>query len=65
MIKRFLIAVVIIGAFLGGLAYFQLVFKPKMIKEFLSKQVPPPATITAEAARRPRNGSSGCRRSAR
>jgi membrane fusion protein (multidrug efflux system) len=51
MIKRFIIAVVIIGAFLGGLAWFQLQFKPAMIKGFLSKQQPPPATITAEAAR--------------
>ena len=51
MIKRFLIAVVVIGAFLGGLAYFQLQFKPAMIKDFLSKQQPPPATITAQAAR--------------
>jgi membrane fusion protein, multidrug efflux system len=51
MIKRFIIAVVIIGAFLCGLAWFQLQFKPAMIKGFLSKQQPPPATITAEAAR--------------
>jgi membrane fusion protein, multidrug efflux system len=51
MIKRLLIAVVIVGAFLGGLAYFQLQFKPAMIKSFLSKQQPPPSTITAEAAR--------------
>ncbi len=50
MIKRLFIAVIILGAFLGGLAYFQLVFKPQMIKGFLAKQVPPPATITAEAA---------------
>jgi membrane fusion protein (multidrug efflux system) len=51
MIKRFLIAFVIIGLFVGGLAYFQLVFKPEMIKGFLAQQTPPPATITAEAAR--------------
>ena len=51
MIKRFLIALIILGAFIGGLAYFQLVFKPTMIKQFLSSQVPPPATITAEAAK--------------
>jgi membrane fusion protein (multidrug efflux system) len=51
MIKRFLIALIILGAFIGGLSYFQYVFKPQMIKEFLSKQVPPPATVTAEAAR--------------
>jgi membrane fusion protein (multidrug efflux system) len=51
MIKRFLIALIIIGLLVGGLAYFQLVFKPTMIKQFLSSQVPPPATITAEAAK--------------
>jgi membrane fusion protein (multidrug efflux system) len=51
MIKRFLIALILVGLFLGGLGYFQFIFKPQMIKEFLSKQVPPPATITAEAAR--------------
>ncbi len=50
MVKRLLIAVVILAVFLGGLAYFQLVFKPQMIKDFLSKQAPPPATITAEPA---------------
>jgi membrane fusion protein (multidrug efflux system) len=51
MIKRFLIALIILAIFIGGLAYFQLVFKPQMIKEFLAKQAPPPATITAQAAR--------------
>jgi membrane fusion protein (multidrug efflux system) len=51
MIKRFLIALIIIGALLGGLAYFKLVFMPQMIKGFLSSQVPPPATITAEPAK--------------
>jgi membrane fusion protein (multidrug efflux system) len=51
MIKRFLLALIIMGLLVGGLAYFQLVFKPTMIKEFLSSQVPPPATITAEAAK--------------
>jgi membrane fusion protein (multidrug efflux system) len=51
MIKRFLIASVILAVLIGGLAYFQLVFKPQMIKGFLASQVPPPATITAEAAR--------------
>jgi membrane fusion protein (multidrug efflux system) len=50
MIKRFLIASVILAVLIGGLAYFQLVFKPQMIKGFLASQVPPPATITAEAA---------------
>src|SRR5688572_2238534 len=51
MIKRFIIALVVVAVFLGGLSYFQYVFKPKLIKEFLSQQVPPPATVTAEAAR--------------
>jgi len=51
MIKRFLIALVIMGALIGGLAYFKLVFMPTMIQQFLSSQVPPPATITAEAAK--------------
>ncbi|MBI1648391.1 efflux RND transporter periplasmic adaptor subunit [Hyphomicrobium sulfonivorans] len=50
MLKRFLITLLILAAFIGGLAYFQFVFKPKMIQEFLSSQRPPPATITAEAA---------------
>jgi membrane fusion protein (multidrug efflux system) len=50
MVKRFLVAIVILAMLIGGLAYFQLVFKPKMIKEFLSKQAPPPATITAAPA---------------
>jgi membrane fusion protein (multidrug efflux system) len=51
MIKRFLITLVIVGVLLGGLAYFQFIFKPKMIHDFLSQQVPPPATVTAERAR--------------
>jgi membrane fusion protein (multidrug efflux system) len=51
MIKRFLIALIIVGAFIGGLAWFKLVFMPTMIQEFLSSQVPPPATITAEPAK--------------
>ena len=50
MIKRLLIAFVILAVFLGGLGYFQFVFKPQMIKGFLAAQVPPPATITAEVA---------------
>ena len=51
MIKRFLIALVLMGILIGGLAYFKLVFMPKAINEFLASQKPPPATITAEAAR--------------
>jgi membrane fusion protein (multidrug efflux system) len=51
MVKRFLITAVIVGLFLGGVGYFNLVFKPKMIGEFMAKMVPPPATVTAEAAK--------------
>ena len=51
MIKRFLIAAIIVGLFLGGVGYFNLVFKPKMIGEFMAKMAPPPATVTAEAAK--------------
>ena len=51
MFKRFLIAALIIAVFLGGVAYFQLVFKPKMIAEFVGKMAPPAATITAEPAK--------------
>lgn len=51
MIKRFLIAAIVVGLFLGGVGYFNLVFKPKMISDFMSKMVPPPATVTAEVAK--------------
>jgi membrane fusion protein (multidrug efflux system) len=51
MVKRFLIAAIIVGLFLGGVGYFNLVFKPKMIGEFVAKMVPPPATVTAEPAK--------------
>ena len=51
MIKRFIIAAIIVGLFLGGVGYFNLVFKPQMIGEFVKTMVPPPATITAEAAK--------------
>ncbi len=50
MIKRFVIAFVVVALFLGGVGYFNLVFKPAMIKEFIGKMVPPPATVTATRA---------------
>jgi len=50
MIKRFLIAAILVALFLGGVGYFNLVFKPAMIKEFVSKTAPPAATVTAERA---------------
>jgi membrane fusion protein (multidrug efflux system) len=51
MIKRFIIAAIIVGLFLGGVGYFNLVFKPQMIGEFMKKMVPRPATVTAEPAK--------------
>jgi membrane fusion protein, multidrug efflux system len=50
MIKRFLIAAIVVALFLGGVGYFNLVFKPKMIGEFMAKMKPPAATVTAERA---------------
>lgn len=50
MIKRFLIAAILVALFLGGVSYFNLVFKPAMIKEFVSKTARPAATVTAERA---------------
>jgi membrane fusion protein (multidrug efflux system) len=47
---RFVITAVVIAALLGGLGWFQFIFKPQMIKSFLSQMKPPPATVTAEAA---------------
>jgi membrane fusion protein, multidrug efflux system len=51
MRTRFVIAALVIAGLLGGLGYFQFVFKPQMIKSFLSQMTPPPVTVTAEAAR--------------
>lgn len=50
MIKRLLIVGILVALFLGGVAYFNLVFKPAMIADFIGKMVPPPATVTAEKA---------------
>lgn len=51
MIKRFIFAGLLIALLLGGLGYFQTVFKPQMIRGFITKAVPPPAAVAAEAAR--------------
>jgi membrane fusion protein (multidrug efflux system) len=51
MSRRFILTALLIAALLGGLGYFQFIFKPQMIKSFLSQMTPPPATVTAEAAR--------------
>ncbi|MGE0629368.1 MAG: efflux RND transporter periplasmic adaptor subunit [Hyphomicrobiaceae bacterium] len=51
MIKRLVIVTIVVAALLGGLAYFQYVFKPQMIRNFLANAKPPPATISAELSR--------------
>ena len=52
MKTRFIVTGIIAAVLLAGLAWFNFSFKPNMIKGILSAQVPPPATVTAEAARR-------------
>lgn len=51
MVKRLLIAGIIIALFLVGVWWFNLVFKPKMIADFVSKMAPPAVTVTAEPAK--------------
>lgn len=51
MFKRLLIAAILVALFLGGVAYFNLFFKPAMIADFVSKMAPPAATVTAEPAK--------------
>jgi membrane fusion protein, multidrug efflux system len=51
MIIRFIITGIIAVFIVGGLAWFNFIFKPDMIKTIISSQVPPPSTVTSEAAR--------------
>jgi len=51
MSRRFIITGIVIAALLGGLSWFQFVFKPQMIRSFLSQMKPPAATVTAEPAK--------------
>jgi membrane fusion protein (multidrug efflux system) len=51
MILRFIVTAVLAAVFLGALSWFNFTFKPNMIKTIMSSQVPPPATVTSEAAR--------------
>jgi membrane fusion protein, multidrug efflux system len=49
--RRSIVAAVIVVVLVGGLGYFNYVFKPAMIKQVMSQMKPPPATITAEPAK--------------
>lgn len=50
MFKRLLIAGVVVALFLTGIWWFNLVFKPKMIADFVANMAPPAVTVTAEPA---------------
>ena len=48
----FVVALALLAAATGGLAYFQFVIKPAMVKGFIAAAfAPKPTTVTAEAAR--------------
>jgi membrane fusion protein, multidrug efflux system len=51
MSRRYIITGVIVLLLVGGLVFFNYVFKPMMIKTAMSQMKPPPATVAAEAAR--------------
>lgn len=51
MSRRFIITGLIAGLLLAGLTWFNFAFKPNMIKTIMASQVPPPATVTSEAAK--------------
>jgi len=52
MVRRLVVTAVVIAVLLGGLAFFQFVYKPQMIRSFMSQMTPPPVTVTAEPARK-------------
>jgi len=54
MIFRFIITGAVAATVVGGIAWFNFAFKPNMIKTIMAAQVPPPATVTSEAARKER-----------
>ena len=48
----FLIALALLVALTGGLAYFQFVIKPNLVKSFMAAAfAPKPTTVTVEAAK--------------
>jgi membrane fusion protein (multidrug efflux system) len=51
MTFRFILTAVIAAFIVGVLAMWNFVWKPDMIKGFITANVPPPATVTSEAAR--------------
>jgi membrane fusion protein (multidrug efflux system) len=45
------IVLLLLAALIGGLAYFQFVLKPEMVRSALTAAPPPPATVSAEPAK--------------
>ena len=42
----FLFVFILLGALVGGVSWFQFVFKPQMIKGFIAKMAPPASTVS-------------------
>jgi membrane fusion protein (multidrug efflux system) len=51
MIKRLIIVGLLFSALLGGVGYFQLIFKPQMIKGVIMAAPRPPVSVTTALAR--------------
>lgn len=51
MIKRFIIVGILLAVVFGGLAVFQYVIKPQLIRDFVAGMKPPPVTISAVTAK--------------
>ena len=47
----FAFVALVLAGLVGGLSYFQFAFKPVMLHNIISKMVPPPTAVAAEAAR--------------
>lgn len=47
----FLVVLLLLAGFGGGLAYFQFLVKPEMIKGFIAKAAPPPTTVAVAEAK--------------
>ena len=54
MIFRFIATGAVAATVVGGIAWWNFIKKPDLIKTIMAAQVPPPATVTSEAARKER-----------
>src|SRR5215510_2887195 len=51
MTRRLIITGIVVASLLGALSAWQFSVKPMLVNSFLSQMVPPPAVVTAEAAK--------------